>query len=87
MCLHQDLAALQTALELNLFSHVPVEGTISLNILAQKAGVDEDRIRRIMRFLTTQRTFKEPTTNHFGHTAQSVLFVREPGLYAAAHYQ
>jgi len=87
VCEHTDLAVMQTALELDFFAKVPTDSTISLTSLSEKCGVDEDRIGRIMRFLVTLRIFREPEPDVFGHTAQSILFVNEPGLYAAAHYQ
>lgn len=82
---HYEMAAWQVALEFDYFGLVPVEGSISLQELAAKAGMDEGRTLQVMRFLTTQRVFKELATNndddtYFEHTAASVVIAREPLL-------
>lgn len=82
-----ELAAWQVALEFNYFEIVPLEGMMSLKILAEKAGMDEGRTMHVMRFLATQRVFKESTEGteqdlYYEHTAASVLVAREPSLKA-----
>jgi hypothetical protein len=80
-----ELAAWQVALEFDYFGIVPLEGFISLQELAAKAGMDENRTQRIMRFLATQRVFNERTDSNadgvcFEHTAVSATIAREPLL-------
>lgn len=82
---HYEMAAWQVALEFDYFGLVPVAGKISLQELATKAGMDESRTSQVMRFLTTQRVFKELTYSndgdvYFEHTAASVAIAREPLL-------
>jgi hypothetical protein len=82
---HYEMAAWQVALEFDYFGIVPIEGSITLKELASKAGMDEDRTMHVMRFLATQRVFKELSSTHedeliFEHTAASVTIAREPLL-------
>jgi hypothetical protein len=82
---HYEMAAWQVALEFDYFNHVPLEGSITLKELAQKAGMDEGRTLQVMRFLATQRVFKElagetDEEHPFEHTATSAMIAREPLL-------
>lgn len=82
-----ELAAWQVALEFNYFDIVPIEGTMSLKDLAEKAGMDEGRTMHVMRFLATQRVFQETTKGteqdlYYEHTAASALVARESSLKA-----
>lgn len=82
---HYEMAAWQVALEFDYFGLVPIEGSISLQELAASAGMDEDRTMHVMRFLATQRVFKELAGSNvddirFEHTAASVTIAREPLL-------
>lgn len=83
---HYDLAAYQAALEFNFFEAVPLgsEASIDLEDLASAVDIDVDRVGRIMRFLATQRVFKERNPNVFQHTSFSALFVEDIGFKAAA---
>jgi hypothetical protein len=80
-----EIAAWQVALEYDYFNVVPLEGTISLQELAAKAGMNENRTLQIMRFLTTQRVFRELAGKSddeicFEHTSGSATIAREPLL-------
>ena len=82
---HYEMAAWQVALEFDYFGLVPLEASISLQELAAKAGMDEDRTMHVMRFLATQRVFKERVGTSiddisFEHTAASAVIAREPLL-------
>ncbi|KAI1667080.1 O-methyltransferase family 2 [Pyrenophora tritici-repentis] len=80
---HYDLAAYQVALEFDFFNLVPLDGTLSVSALAEKAGMDSDRAERILRTLATQRVFEEVPVQGgtaFKHTAASALIVKEPLL-------
>jgi hypothetical protein len=82
---HYEMAAWQVALEFDYFNHVPLEGSVSLKELAAKAGMDEGRTLQVMRFLTTQRVFKELPEDadgnyYFAQTAISATIAREPLL-------
>ncbi|KAK5131300.1 hypothetical protein LTR08_001139 [Meristemomyces frigidus] len=59
----------------NIPGHVPLEGTISFPDLAKAAGVDEDKVTRILRYAMLQHIFTEPTPGQVGHSAVSRLLV------------
>ena len=77
---HYDLVAYQVALEFDFFTSVPLDGSILLSELAQKVGLAEDRVGIVMRFLATQRVFKESAGGEFQHTNASALLARQPLL-------
>jgi hypothetical protein len=82
---HYEMAAWQVALEFDYFGLVPLSGSISVKELAARAGMDEDRTMHVMRFLATQRVFKELVGNsdgniYFEHSAGSIVIAREPLL-------
>lgn len=77
-----DLAAYQVALEFRLFGNVPLGGKISLSELAQKAGFDEDRCRRVVKHLATQHVFNEIEPDIFEHSAASALIAKDTGMEA-----
>jgi hypothetical protein len=93
---HYDLAAHQIAFEFDYYGLVPLpgdgDGKIELQDLARKAKMDVDRTLRTMRFLCTQRIFREvevedSSSEHgeeeeiwFEHTAASAVIAREPLL-------
>lgn len=72
-CCHHDLAAWQVALRFKYFTIVPLDRPISVKEMASKAQMDEDRLRRVMKFLTTQRCFQEIDDDRFEHTALSAF--------------
>jgi hypothetical protein len=57
---HSHLAAFQVALSRKYFQIVPVNAVgLTASEIAEQAGMDEDRTRRILKILATQRTFEE----------------------------
>lgn len=102
---HYDLAALQIALDRRFFNHVPLpsEATVgdgskkqkivqrgaSAAEVAEKAGMDEDRTARVLKFLATHRIFEEVVgdRDRFQHTAMSALFARDEPWNATADMQ
>lgn len=82
-----DLAALQVAFEFGFFTIVPetAEG-ITLEDVAQKAGIDVGRTRQVLRLLCTHRIFKEVSEGRFVHTASSAAFRRDENLRCAGHF-
>ncbi|KAF2180126.1 S-adenosyl-L-methionine-dependent methyltransferase [Zopfia rhizophila CBS 207.26] len=87
LCSHNDLAAYQVAFSFSFFTHVPEKEPISLSALAEKVGLDEDRVGRTLRLLCTQHVFSEPSKNTFAHTSSSIIFARDKDLRACAEYQ
>jgi hypothetical protein len=85
-CYQHDLAAFQIAFDYDFFNKIPLNGTIRIPQLSQQVNFDEDRLARVLRFLTTHRVFAEKD-GAFSHTAYSAIFAKDPEIYAAAHYQ
>lgn len=86
---HYDLAVLQVAVERGFFRYIPLEGSIDVRILADKAKMDEDRTTRLLRFLTTRRIFEEvgSASGIFRHTAMSAVMARDRNFHAMVHMQ
>lgn len=85
-CYQHDLAAFQIAFDYDFFNKIPLDGEITIPQLAERVDFDKDRLARVLRFLTTHRVFAEKD-GAFVHTAHSAIFVKDPEIYAAAHYQ
>lgn len=73
---HYDLAAYQVALEFGFFEAVPIGAgeSIHLKDLAKKVNIDENRVGRIMKFLSTQGVFEEVDIDVFQHMSHSAIF-------------
>lgn len=81
-----ELAAFQIALDFEFFTLVPTEGDISLEDLAHKAGLDQDRTNRVIRMLITQRIFRETKAGFFAHNAFSIALQRDDEMRSMVHY-
>lgn len=66
-------AALRYVLHFSIPSHVPKEGSISYDALAQAANVPEAHLKRVLRLAMTNDLFAEPTPNHVAHSPLSAL--------------
>jgi hypothetical protein len=90
-CTHYDLAAYQIALEFDFFTHVPLDGPLSTIDLAKKAGIEVDKVSRTMKFMATQRVFKEITLQGgieaWEHTLASAVQARDSDLRDASLMQ
>ncbi|KAF4345172.1 sterigmatocystin 7-O-methyltransferase precursor [Fusarium beomiforme] len=84
---HYTLAAYQVALQFGIFRHVPLGGKITIPDLAKKGGIDEDRCRRVIKHLATQRVFEEVEPDVFTHTAKSALIARDSDFEALLFMQ
>ncbi|RYP60585.1 hypothetical protein DL770_009961 [Monosporascus sp. CRB-9-2] len=85
-CQGYDLAAFQIAFEFDLFTLVPAQQEISLSDLAQKAGLDVDRVSRIVRLMITHRFFQERKPGFISHTASSYVLFRDEDLRSMVAY-
>ncbi|ETS86664.1 hypothetical protein PFICI_00492 [Pestalotiopsis fici W106-1] len=81
-----DLASMQIALDFEFFTLVPAEGEISLKSLAEKAGLDLDRVSRTIRMLITLRFFQEDTPGFISHSSSSIVLHKDEELRATVHY-
>ncbi|KAI0013980.1 S-adenosyl-L-methionine-dependent methyltransferase [Xylariaceae sp. FL0662B] len=80
-----ELAAFQIALDFDLFTFVPAKGDISLEELASKAGLDKDRIGRVVRLLITHRFFQECRPGFISHNSFSIA-LQDEELRSVVHY-
>lgn len=87
VCYLYDLAAWQVACEFNFFEAIPEDGTASVKEIAEKAGMDEDRVGRFLRMLATDRVFEEVEKDVFKHTSRSVLYLKDKQWRDVMHYQ
>jgi SAM-dependent methyltransferase len=81
-----DLAAYQIAFDFEFFKTVPREGSMSLAAIAEKTGLDIDRTGRVLRFLASQRVFREVEKDTFAHTRISYMLNADEELTSAGHY-
>lgn len=84
-CLSYDLGALQIALDFEFFSLVPANGSISTGGLAQKAGIHEDRVGRVIRQLITYGVFAERQAGLISHSPSS-LIMQDGEFRSMVHY-
>ncbi|KAJ8125336.1 hypothetical protein O1611_g8304 [Lasiodiplodia mahajangana] len=80
-----ELEAFQIALDFNLFTIVPAQGEISLQELASKAGLDENRTSRVIRLLITHRFFRELKPGFISHNSFSIA-LQDEELRSVVHY-
>jgi hypothetical protein len=81
-----DLAAMQIALDFDFFTLVPSQGDVALADLAQKAGLDVDRVSRVVRMLITQRVFVENKPDYISHSSTSLVLHQDQEMRATVHY-
>ncbi|KAF2963729.1 hypothetical protein GQX73_g9838 [Xylaria multiplex] len=86
ICQANDLAAFQIAFDFGFFNFIPLDGAISLQDLANRAGIDLDRTARCVRILATHRVFHEIEPNIIAHTAASAIFCRDEEILCAGQY-
>ncbi|KAH6608324.1 hypothetical protein Trco_001670 [Trichoderma cornu-damae] len=84
---HYDLVAFQVAFEFNLFDFIPQSGVLSLSELSERAGIDEDRVSRVIRLLAIHSVFTEPEEDIFAHTATSKLLAQDVSFRSALAVQ
>ncbi|KAF2266741.1 O-methyltransferas-like protein [Lojkania enalia] len=86
ICTLYDIVAWQVACEFGFFEVVPEDGVATINEIAAKAGLDEDRVGRMMRILATDRIFEEVKKDEFRHTSRSIVFKHDKQIRDAVHY-
>ena len=87
ICSQYDIVAWQVACEFSFFDTVPEDGDATVQEIAAQAGLDEDRVGRMMRILATDRVFEEVEENTFRHTSRSIVFRQDRQIRDAVHYQ
>lgn len=79
-CVYHDMSSLRWVYHFKLADYVPLEGSISYEEVAKKAGVNHLQCKRIMRHAMTNSIFREPEIGFVAHTAASALLVRNRGV-------
>ncbi|KAL1987596.1 hypothetical protein VTN96DRAFT_3196 [Rasamsonia emersonii] len=79
-CRYHDMSSLRWIYHFNIAASVPLDRAVPFSEVAATAGVDEDRLKRILRHAMTNRLFCEPEPGLVAHTAASALLVRSPAL-------
>ncbi|KAJ5266788.1 O-methyltransferase [Penicillium angulare] len=87
ICSFHELSAWQAALRRRLFSLVPLDKPIHFRDLATAADIDEDRLCRIMKVLTTRRCFEELTEGVFAHSSLSASIAQNKELELCTAFQ
>jgi len=77
-CRFLDMAVLKWINQHDIPSYVPLESSVSYSELAKSAGVEEEVLRRVIRFGITLGIFAEPSKDAVAHTALSAVFVKYP---------
>ncbi|KAI0966727.1 S-adenosyl-L-methionine-dependent methyltransferase [Xylaria arbuscula] len=77
---YHDVSSVGALLVFNIPKLVPLHGSIAMGELAAEAGLQEDKLSRIVRYATTNFIFCEPQPGHVAHTALSARLAREPGF-------
>lgn len=71
--------SLQTIWKYDIASKVPIHGEISFKELAEKCGLTEVNLRRILRYaMAFHHVFKEPRKGSVAHTAASRKLLEDP---------
>ncbi|KAK8052262.1 hypothetical protein PG993_003647 [Apiospora rasikravindrae] len=84
-CLPYEMGAFQVALDFEFFTLVPASGAISVQELAQQAGIHADRAGRIIRQLITYGIFAEHQPGLLSHTPTS-LAMQDDEFRSMVHY-
>ncbi|KAI0108553.1 putative O-methyltransferase [Nemania sp. FL0031] len=86
-CHHHDLGAWQIALRFGYFSIIPIGGSMSVKEMAAVAKMDEDRLGRVMKLLSSQRCFQEVEEDVYTHTSLSAFIAKNKDIEAAIAFQ
>ncbi|TVY28476.1 O-methyltransferase [Lachnellula hyalina] len=74
---HDSLLSMQAISQFNLVSTIPIHGEATFGEIAEKSGVNEGDVKRILRHAMTNRIFKEPSKGLVAHTAASRLIAED----------
>ncbi|KAL4808157.1 O-methyltransferase-domain-containing protein [Aspergillus unguis] len=79
-CRYHDMSSLRWIYHFQIAPAVPLSGSIPYHAVAQKTGVAEDHLKRMLRHAMTNRLFCEPVPGEVAHTASSALLVTSRAL-------
>lgn len=87
VCYLYDLTAWQVACEFNFFEAIPENQSATIEEIAQRTGIDQDRAARFLRMLCSDRVFEETEKDVFRHTSRSILYLHDTQWRDVMHYQ
>ncbi|KAI5456766.1 O-methyltransferase-domain-containing protein [Mariannaea sp. PMI_226] len=83
---YHTIFALQWLHHFDIWSHIPVQGTISYQMLALEAKVPESQLKSVARMCITSNILAEPVPGQVAHTANSAMFLKFPNMRDWAGY-
>lgn len=83
---YHTIFALQWLHHFDIFSHIPLDATVSYEELAITSNVPESLLKGIARMAMTNNILTEPATGHVAHTANSAMFLKFPNTRDWASY-
>lgn len=79
---HFSSAALRVVLEFEVLKHIPPGSSVTIDVLAEKTGLDKDKLRRMLRLMNTHAITAKAPAAAFKHTAFSRKLAEEPEFAA-----
>ncbi|KAF7556740.1 hypothetical protein G7Z17_g1253 [Cylindrodendrum hubeiense] len=76
-----DVIVTKVLADNNVYAAVPLEGTATFEEVSTKTGLNLDLTKRLIRYATTIRVFRESEPGRVAHTAQSALQLRNHVSY------
>ncbi|RGP66070.1 6-hydroxytryprostatin b o-methyltransferase [Fusarium sporotrichioides] len=83
---YHTIFALQWLHHFDVFSRIPLDGTVSYETLATEANVPESLLKSVARMAMTSNILAEPTMGQVVHTANSAMFLKFPNTRDWASY-
>ncbi|WZH40774.1 O-methyltransferase-domain-containing protein [Fusarium acuminatum] len=83
---YHTIFALQWLHHFDIFSHIPLDATVSYEELAIKSNVPESLLKGVARMAMTNNILAEPATGYVTHTANSAMFLKFPNTRDWASY-
>lgn len=68
---------MQAISQFKLVSTIPIQGEATFGEIAERSGINEGDVKRILRHSMTKRIFKEPRKGTVAHTAASKLMAED----------
>lgn len=84
---HYTNAALAVLLDFNILKQIPLDGSATTPELAQKSGLAEDKVLRLLRVIACDHIVFEIEEKTFAHSAISARLIRDEALRALMQVQ
>ena len=77
---YQTTFALRWLVHFNIFSYVPLRGSVPYSEIASEANVPEKQLRAVARMAMTNNIFAEPKPNRLAHSASSAMLATNTSM-------